>query len=136
MSKLTLKNLFPDMKFTKPDVSVHKALSAFTDMFPEYVLDNTQFAESASSEGEGFEAEMRSYVDNNIDPVYQHSITTWCPLIVDTGPYCSTPLEALIAHSNQRKQNQVESSSKKALRQGEAKRKKNVSYKKVKPSKP
>lgn len=107
MSKLTLKNLFPDMKFAKPDVSVHKALSAFTDMFPEYVLDNTQFAESASSEGEDFLAEMRSDVDSNLDPVYQHSITTWCPRTVDVGPYCSTPLDALIAHSNQRKQNQV-----------------------------
>lgn len=105
MTKLTLKKLFPDMKFAKPDVSVHKALTAFTDMFPEYTLNDLQFAERATSEGEDFEAEMRSDVDNNLEPVYQHVITTWCPRHVDVGPYCSTPLDALIAHSNQRKQN-------------------------------
>jgi hypothetical protein len=96
---MSVSKLFPSLKITPKDDRGTKALEQFVKHHPEYALSGSDDEMEAILTSDDWTACMRFDYDANLDVVFQHSITTYCPREVDAGPYMSTPKAALIAHA-------------------------------------
>lgn len=92
------KTLFPHLTLDEvndTNLQIAEALADFLEAYPEFEDASDDTEQYLSASGEDWTIHVRGDLDADLHPVYEAIHTTYCPRVLVTSGYFSTPFAAL-----------------------------------------